>query len=172
MSVLGTANGKIPVDIFRIGMLISYFPRYTMRFKVDWSSIEKPIYQSKKGRTYNDWIRTFTGYMISKVWFYWHPFDSRKKEQNKSWKRQWDSFSLPFMCNYPCKYTTLGMKIVGHRSRTTRNTWRLQWDSEKRTSRGVFFATICSHTGPFRRKWWRQKWGFSLSFSLHPPFDF
>ena len=92
MSVLGTANGKIPVYIFRINMPISHFPRYTMRFKVDWSSIEKPIYQSKKGRTYNDWIRTFTGYMISKVWFYRRTSNSRKK--NKSLENVSETFSL------------------------------------------------------------------------------
>ena len=46
--------GKYQWIYLELVCLISYFPRYTMRFKVDWSSIEKPIYQSKKGRTYND----------------------------------------------------------------------------------------------------------------------
>ena len=45
-----------------------------MTFKVDWSALEKPIYQSKKGKTYNDWIKTFTGYMISKASLYFNVY--------------------------------------------------------------------------------------------------
>ena len=49
-------------------MHISIFlHRYIITFKVDWSTLEKPIFLNKKGKTFSDWIKTFTGYLISKV---------------------------------------------------------------------------------------------------------
>ena len=41
--------------------------RYIIKFKIDWSTLRKPIYRGPKGKTFSEWIRTFTGYLISKV---------------------------------------------------------------------------------------------------------
>ncbi|EDO27082.1 predicted protein, partial [Nematostella vectensis] len=33
----------------------------------NWSRLQKPIYRSAKGKSFNDWASTWTSYMITKV---------------------------------------------------------------------------------------------------------
>lgn len=43
---------------------------------MDWSNLPKPIYGSRKGNTYKDWVSNWTGYLVSKVWTwigFFHP---------------------------------------------------------------------------------------------------
>ncbi|XP_064619014.1 serine/threonine-protein kinase ATR-like [Lineus longissimus] len=41
--------------------------RYILSTTSDWSTLPHPIYHSKKGNNFNDWVCTWTGYLISKV---------------------------------------------------------------------------------------------------------
>ena len=42
--------------------------RYILAADHDWSHLQKPIYCSKKGSSFESWISTWTGYLSSKVW--------------------------------------------------------------------------------------------------------
>ncbi|XP_025077039.1 serine/threonine-protein kinase ATR-like isoform X1 [Pomacea canaliculata] len=41
--------------------------RYKLSTDMDWSNLPKPIYGSRKGNTYKDWVSNWTGYLVSKV---------------------------------------------------------------------------------------------------------
>ncbi|XP_064607735.1 serine/threonine-protein kinase ATR-like [Liolophura sinensis] len=41
--------------------------RYVLQSNQDWSKLEKPIYMSKKGSKFKDWVTIWTGYLTSKV---------------------------------------------------------------------------------------------------------
>lgn len=41
--------------------------KYILATKHDWDNLQKPIYCSKKGHTFKDWVSTWTGYLSSKI---------------------------------------------------------------------------------------------------------
>ncbi|XP_077988664.1 serine/threonine-protein kinase ATR-like [Glandiceps talaboti] len=41
--------------------------RYVAAQSSDWSGVTKPIYRSKQGRTFKDWVCTWTGYQLTKI---------------------------------------------------------------------------------------------------------
>lgn len=54
------------VDPF-LQMFLSPMFRYLSSTTPNWSRLPKPIYRSAKGRVFNDWVSTWTSYMITKV---------------------------------------------------------------------------------------------------------
>ena len=43
------------------------FHRYMLTTKLDWSQTKRPIYTSRKCKSFNYWVTTLTGYLASKV---------------------------------------------------------------------------------------------------------
>ncbi|XP_070572431.1 serine/threonine-protein kinase ATR-like isoform X2 [Ptychodera flava] len=41
--------------------------RYVPAAMSNWSSLIKPVYRSKKGKTFKDWVCTWTGYLLTKI---------------------------------------------------------------------------------------------------------
>ncbi|KAL3865678.1 hypothetical protein ACJMK2_043042 [Sinanodonta woodiana] len=41
--------------------------KYMLKEESDWTGLQRPIYCSKKGNNYKDWVSTWTGYLSSKV---------------------------------------------------------------------------------------------------------
>ena len=44
--------------------------KYVPASSPSWTNIPKPIYRSKKGKTYKDWACAWTGYLVTKVMIY------------------------------------------------------------------------------------------------------
>ncbi|XP_060578307.1 serine/threonine-protein kinase ATR-like [Ruditapes philippinarum] len=55
---------KEPIKEILIPLLSS---KYILATDQNWSSLQKPIYCSKKGNSFKDWVSTWTGYLSSKV---------------------------------------------------------------------------------------------------------
>lgn len=55
-----------PIDLFLQMFLFPMF-RYLSSTTPNWSRLPKPIYRSSKGRVFNEWVSTWTSYMITKV---------------------------------------------------------------------------------------------------------
>ncbi|XP_045160246.2 serine/threonine-protein kinase ATR-like [Mercenaria mercenaria] len=55
---------KEPIQEILIPLLSS---KYILATDQNWSSLQKPIYCSKKGNSLKDWVSTWTGYLSSKV---------------------------------------------------------------------------------------------------------
>ena len=47
--------------------IMSQSCRYKLTMATDWSTLPRPIYRSKKGAKFEQWVSTFTGYLTSKV---------------------------------------------------------------------------------------------------------
>lgn len=41
--------------------------RYTIGTSIDWSNVQLPIFRSKKGSNFKDWVSSWTAYLISKI---------------------------------------------------------------------------------------------------------